>query len=91
MEDMYVVVLDVEDYKYFVFWCRDFVVLFRKLGYLKAKLVVGFLFVVEKYNFVVIMVLLNLVKVLFLFFVLEFRLDLGWVALKIFGLVFKIL
>ena len=63
MEDMYAVVSDVEDYKHFVPWCRDSVILIRKPGHLKAKLAVGFPPVVEKYSSSVTLVPPNLVKV----------------------------
>ena len=63
MEDMYAVVSDVEDYKHFVPWCRDSVILMRKPGHLKAKLAVGFPPVVEKYSSSVTLVPPNLVKV----------------------------
>ena len=63
MEDMYAVVSDVDDYKHFVPWCRDSVVLNRKPGYVKAKLAVGFPPLVEKYNSSVTLVAPNLVKV----------------------------
>ncbi|XP_073237278.1 coenzyme Q-binding protein COQ10 homolog B, mitochondrial-like [Porites lutea] len=62
MEDMYAVVSDVEDYKHFVPWCRDSVILIRKPGHLKAKLAVGFPPVVEKYSSSVTLVPPNLVK-----------------------------
>lgn len=62
MEDMYAVVSDVEDYKHFVPWCRDSVILMRKPGHLKAKLAVGFPPVVEKYSSSVTLVPPNLVK-----------------------------
>lgn len=62
MEDMYAVVSDVDDYKHFVPWCRDSVVLNRKPGYIKAKLAVGFPPLVEKYNSSVTLVAPNLVK-----------------------------
>lgn len=63
MEDMYAVVSDVDDYKHFVPWCRDSVILIRKPGHLKAKLAVGFPPVVEKYSSSVTLVPPNLVKV----------------------------
>ncbi|XP_029190517.2 coenzyme Q-binding protein COQ10 homolog B, mitochondrial-like [Acropora muricata] len=62
MEDMYAVVSDVDDYKHFVPWCRDSVVLTRKPGHLKAKLAVGFPPFLEKYNSSVTLVAPNLVK-----------------------------
>jgi hypothetical protein len=63
MENLYHVVSHVEDYKYFVPWCRDSTVYERKDGHVKCKLVVGFPPLVERYISVLTLVPPNLVVV----------------------------
>ena len=63
MENLYHVVSHVEDYKYFVPWCRDSTVNERKDGHVKCKLVIGFPPLVERYISVLTLVPHNLVVV----------------------------
>ena len=74
MENLYHVVSHVEDYKYFVPWCRDSTVYERKDGHVKCKLVVGFPPLVERYISVLTLVPPNLVvvSILMFFFVGDF-------------------
>lgn len=66
MEEFYDVVANVDDYKYFVPWCRESTVFEKSESHARANLVIGFPPVVEKYTSVLTLAKPNLVKVCFI-------------------------
>jgi len=67
MEQLYDVVANVDEYKFFVPWCRSSHVFERSESHARANLEVGFPPVSEKYTSVLTLAQPNLVKVLFVY------------------------
>ena len=66
MDHMFDVVANVDDYKYFVPWCRNSKITETKAGHVRALLEVGFPPLIERYTSILTLVRPNLVKVRFL-------------------------
>eukprot|EP00112_Aurelia_sp_Birch-Aquarium-sp1_P017425 Seg404.5 transcript_id=Seg404.5/GoldUCD/mRNA.D3Y31 product="Coenzyme Q-binding protein COQ10 A mitochondrial" protein_id=Seg404.5/GoldUCD/D3Y31 len=62
MDHMFDVVANVDDYKYFVPWCRNSKIIETKAGHVRALLEVGFPPLIERYTSILTLVRPNLVK-----------------------------